>query len=194
MRNNKFFIALLVTSVAGISVAQVHPKYVLKYRGPFSDLRIAKNNINYIRMELDSASPGDVANNPEEIQRVIKSDLPLQFRLVEASFLRDFTATEISLSPLRPEQIEELWANINATTPDLGVKLDNSLSGKDFSLYITLSMKDIAAKGSQLLERINSESGSEIEIAKSEFSLALARFDILTAYLTICVESSPLDL
>jgi hypothetical protein len=194
MRSNKFLTASLLILLAGVSVAQVGSRFELKYRNSFSDIKIAKDNINSLRTDLNQASAADLAKSREETARLINSDLPLQFQAVEFALSKEFGAAEISLSSLKPEQLQELRSTINATSPEAGVKLDSSVTGEEFSLYITLSMKDISAKGSQLLELVNGGSASEIQIAKSELSLALARFDILTAYLIIGVESSSRDL
>ncbi|MCC8934606.1 hypothetical protein [Rhizobium sp. 'Codium 1'] len=194
MRSNKFLTASLLILLAGVSVAQVGSRVELKYRNSFSDIKIAKDNINSLRTDLNQASAADLAKSREETARLINSDLPLQFQAVEFALSKEFGATEISLSSLKPEQLQELRSTINATSPEAGVELDSSVTGEEFSLYITLSMKDISAKGSQLLELVNGGSASEIQIAKSELSLALARFDILTAYLVIGVESSSPDL
>lgn len=194
MRSNKFLTASLLILLAGVSIAQVGSRVELKYRNSFSDIKIAKDNINSLRTDLNQASAADLAKSREETARLINSDLPLQFQAVEFALSKEFGATEISLSSLKPEQLQELRSTINATSPEAGVELDSSVTGEEFSLYITLSMKDISAKGSQLLELVNGGSASEIQIAKSELSLALARFDILTAYLVIGVESSSRDL
>ena len=194
MRSNKFLTASLLILLAGVSIAQVGSRVELKYRNSFSDIKIAKDNINSLRTDLNQASAADLAKSREETARLINSDLPLQFQAVEFALSKEFGATEISLSSLKPEQLQELRSTINATSPEAGVELDSSVTGEEFSLYITLSMKDISAKGSQFLELVNGGSASEIQIAKSELSLALARFDILTAYLVIGVESSSRDL
>ncbi|EKF58064.1 hypothetical protein QWE_15718 [Agrobacterium albertimagni AOL15] len=179
---------------ASISVAQVGSRFEMKYRDSFSDIKIAKDNINRLRTDLNQASAGDLSKSKEEIERLINSDLTLQFQAVEFAMSKDFGATEIEFSSLSPEQLQELKSTINATLPGASAKLESSATGEEFSLFITLSMKDIYAKGNQLLELINGGSASDIQIAKSELSIALARFDILTAYLIIGVESSSRDL
>lgn len=194
MQVKRAAIASSLIFLAGVTIAQVGSRFELKYRGSFSDIKIAKDNINILRMELNQASTGDLAKNQEEVSELINSDLPAQFQMVEISLSKEFGATEVKLSSLRPEQFQELRSTINATSPDLGAEFDSSVSGEDFSLYITLSMKDISAKGSQLLEVISGGSPENIQIAKSELSLALARFDILTAYLVIGIESGSRDL
>ncbi len=194
MQSNRILTASLLVLFASISVAQVGSRFEMKYRDSFSDIKIAKDNINRLRTDLNQASAGDLSKSKEEIERLINSDLTLQFQAVEFAISKDFGATEIEFSSLSPEQLQELKSTINATLPGASAKLESSATGEEFSLFITLSMKDIYAKGNQLLELINGGSASDIQIAKSELSIALARFDILTAYLIIGVESSSRDL
>jgi hypothetical protein len=194
MQSNRILTASLLVLFASISVAQVGSRFEMKYRDSFSDIKIAKDNINRLRTDLNQASAGDLSKSKEEIERLINSDLTLQFQAVEFAMSKDFGATEIEFSSLSPEQLQELKSTINATLPGASAKLESSATGEEFSLFITLSMKDIYAKGNQLLELINGGSASDIQIAKSELSIALARFDILTAYLIIGVESSSRDL
>ncbi|MCZ8180062.1 MAG: hypothetical protein O9309_13650 [Rhizobium sp.] len=194
MQAKKAIIASLLILLAGATIAQFGSRFELKYRGSYSDIKIAKDNINALRVELNQASAADISSNEEQFENLINSDLPLQFKMVETAISKELSSTDINLSSLRPEQLQELRSTINATSPDSVAQFEAMVSGENFALYITLSMKDISAKGYDLLESIDRGSSDRIQIAKSELSLALARFDILTAYLVIGIENGSRDL